>query len=139
MLDIIWHASTFGPLRFQLPRTHEGVSNMPEYVYALHDFLPENEDEISFRAGEPIEVIEKDDQFGDGWWQVSSSPFLSCCAWSRGWFYENGCHACPASSLASLDLCSIRLITSLGSESRGQSWLVSPKLHYTSSAEFCCL
>ena len=53
---------------------------MPEYVYALHDFLPENEDEISFRAGEPIEIIEKDDQYGDGWWQVSSSPPLSCCA-----------------------------------------------------------
>jgi hypothetical protein len=43
----------------------------PDYVYALHDFLPENEDEVSFKAGEMIEVVEKDDQFGDGWWQVS--------------------------------------------------------------------
>ncbi|KAF9236189.1 hypothetical protein BU15DRAFT_50332 [Melanogaster broomeanus] len=42
---------------------------MPEYVYALHDFMPEHEDEISFRAGQPIEVIERDDQYGDGWWQ----------------------------------------------------------------------
>ncbi|RXW25401.1 hypothetical protein EST38_g391 [Candolleomyces aberdarensis] len=42
---------------------------MPEYVYALHDFLPEHEDEVSFSAGERIEVIERDDQFGDGWWQ----------------------------------------------------------------------
>ncbi|KAG1752394.1 uncharacterized protein EDB91DRAFT_1343464 [Suillus paluster] len=42
---------------------------MPDYVYALHDFQPENEDEITFRAGEPIEVIEKDDQYSDGWWQ----------------------------------------------------------------------
>jgi hypothetical protein len=42
---------------------------MPEYVYALHDFQPENEDEVDFRAGEPIEVIEKDDQYSDGWWQ----------------------------------------------------------------------
>lgn len=49
---------------------------MPEYVYALHDFSPENEDEVSFRAGERIEVIEKDDQFGDGWWRVSY-PFTS--------------------------------------------------------------
>jgi len=40
---------------------------MPEYVYALHDFVPENEDEVAFSAGERIEVIEKD---GDGWWQV---------------------------------------------------------------------
>ncbi|EAU82730.2 hypothetical protein CC1G_10635 [Coprinopsis cinerea okayama7 len=28
----------------------------PEYVYALHDFIPENEDEVEFRAGERIEV-----------------------------------------------------------------------------------
>ena len=44
---------------------------MPEYVYALHDFQAEHEDEVSFRAGERIEVLEKDDQYGDGWWQVS--------------------------------------------------------------------
>ncbi|KAF5363809.1 hypothetical protein D9756_000046 [Leucocoprinus leucothites] len=42
---------------------------MPEYVYALHDFLPENEDEVTFSAGERIEVVEKDDMYGDGWWQ----------------------------------------------------------------------
>ncbi|EGO02307.1 hypothetical protein SERLA73DRAFT_49752, partial [Serpula lacrymans var. lacrymans S7.3] len=42
---------------------------MPEYVYALHDFQPEHEDEISFRAGQPIEVVEKDDLYNDGWWQ----------------------------------------------------------------------
>ena len=44
---------------------------MPEYVYALHDFLPEYEDEVSFHAGELIEVIEKDDTYADGWWRVS--------------------------------------------------------------------
>jgi hypothetical protein len=49
---------------------------MTEYVYALHDFLPENEDEVPFRAGERIEVIERDDQFGDGWYQVSPVPRL---------------------------------------------------------------
>ncbi|KAJ7610817.1 hypothetical protein FB45DRAFT_941703 [Roridomyces roridus] len=42
---------------------------MPEYVYALHDFVPEHEDEISFRAGEPVEIVEKDDLYGDGWWR----------------------------------------------------------------------
>ncbi|THV03340.1 hypothetical protein K435DRAFT_775024 [Dendrothele bispora CBS 962.96] len=42
---------------------------MPEYVYALHDFLPEHDDEVPFRTGERIEVIEKDDMYGDGWWQ----------------------------------------------------------------------
>jgi len=49
---------------------------MPEYVYALHDFNPENEDELPFHAGERIEVTEKDDMYGDGWWQV-------CVSWLR--------------------------------------------------------
>jgi hypothetical protein len=49
---------------------------MTEYVYALHDFVPENEDEISFRAGDRIEVIERDEEFQDGWWQVRRSPSL---------------------------------------------------------------
>ncbi|GJJ07548.1 hypothetical protein Clacol_001750 [Clathrus columnatus] len=42
---------------------------MPEYVYALHDFTPEHDDELTFKAGDRIEVIEKDDLYGDGWWQ----------------------------------------------------------------------
>ena len=46
---------------------------MAEYVYALHDFVPEHEDEVPFRAGERIEVVEKDDMYGDGWWQVCCS------------------------------------------------------------------
>ncbi|KAG6810375.1 hypothetical protein H0H92_012109 [Tricholoma furcatifolium] len=43
---------------------------MVEYVYALHDFLPEHEDEVSFHAGERVEVVEKDDLYGDGWWKA---------------------------------------------------------------------
>ncbi|SPC65860.1 related to BOI1 - BEM1 protein-binding protein [Ustilago sp. UG-2017b] len=38
-------------------------------VWALHDFEAENPDEVSFKAGECIFVVEKDDEFGDGWWQ----------------------------------------------------------------------
>ena len=30
-------------------------------VYALHDFYPENVDEIAFKAGDRIEVVEKND------------------------------------------------------------------------------
>jgi len=45
---------------------------MVEYAYAQHDFVPEHEDEISFRAGERIEVIERDELYGDGWWEVRS-------------------------------------------------------------------
>ena len=56
---------------------------MPDYVYGLHDFEPEHEDEVPFKQGEPIEVIEKDDLYSDGWWQVRArllSPYLS---WPR--------------------------------------------------------
>ncbi|KAI8875731.1 hypothetical protein K501DRAFT_144619, partial [Backusella circina FSU 941] len=38
-------------------------------VYAIHNFEAENEDEITFQFGEPIIILEKDDQFMDGWWQ----------------------------------------------------------------------
>lgn len=58
---------------------------MPEYCYALHDFAPEHDDEVPFRAGEQIEIVEKDELYGDGWWQVScvlklpyDSPLSSC-------------------------------------------------------------
>ena len=60
---------------------------MSEYVYALFDFAPENPDEITFKAGDRIEVIEKDDIYGDGWWQVS--PLRSSEPFTRMW-------GCPA-------------------------------------------
>jgi hypothetical protein len=46
-----------------------------EYVYALHDFEPQNDDEIAFVAGERIEVLERDDAYGDGWWTVRFLSF----------------------------------------------------------------
>lgn len=48
---------------------------MPEYVYAVHEFSPENPDEVPLKVGERIEVVEKDDQYGDGWWQVSQHSY----------------------------------------------------------------
>lgn len=42
-------------------------------VRAIHTFNAEHGDELEFRAGENIEVIEKDEAFGDGWWRVSYS------------------------------------------------------------------
>lgn len=44
---------------------------MADIVYALHDFEAENQDELSFGVGEAIIVLERDDQYGDGWFQVS--------------------------------------------------------------------
>jgi hypothetical protein len=40
-------------------------------VKAVHTFVAEHGDELEFQAGELIEVLEKDDAFGDGWWRVS--------------------------------------------------------------------
>lgn len=46
------------------------MASARERVYALHDFDAENPDEVSFKAGETVIVVEKDDAYGDGWWQV---------------------------------------------------------------------
>lgn len=43
---------------------------MSNIVYAVHNFEAENEDEINFSIGEPIVVLEKDEKYLDGWWQV---------------------------------------------------------------------
>jgi hypothetical protein len=43
-----------------------------DVVWALHTFEAENDDELTFEAGEKIVVLERDDQYGDGWFQVSS-------------------------------------------------------------------
>lgn len=40
-----------------------------EYVYALYNFDAENPDEVSFRMGERVRVVEKDEAYGDGWYQ----------------------------------------------------------------------
>ncbi|WFC98930.1 hypothetical protein MYAM1_001663 [Malassezia yamatoensis] len=40
-----------------------------EYVYALYNFDAENPDEVSFKVGEQIAIVEKDDAYGDGWFQ----------------------------------------------------------------------
>ncbi|GAA6036685.1 hypothetical protein NBRC10512_003519 [Rhodotorula toruloides] len=40
-----------------------------DVVWALHTFEAENEDELTFEAGEKIVVLERDDQYGDGWFQ----------------------------------------------------------------------
>ncbi|KAK0544990.1 hypothetical protein OC845_005324 [Tilletia horrida] len=38
------------------------------FVWALHDFEAEAPDEISFKAGDKITVMETDDQYNDNWW-----------------------------------------------------------------------
>ncbi|KAI9136133.1 hypothetical protein BKA69DRAFT_1042806 [Paraphysoderma sedebokerense] len=37
-------------------------------VYALHDFNAEDEDEVTFKVGDEIVVLEKDEEYNDGWW-----------------------------------------------------------------------
>lgn len=48
-----------------------------ETVYAIHNFEAENQDEIAFSVGEPIVVLEKDEGYNDGWWQVRRERRLS--------------------------------------------------------------
>ncbi|CAO3600056.1 unnamed protein product [Absidia cylindrospora] len=40
-----------------------------DIVYVVHQFEAENEDEISLCIGDSVMVLERDDGFGDGWWQ----------------------------------------------------------------------
>ncbi|CAG8836492.1 23724_t:CDS:2, partial [Racocetra persica] len=40
-----------------------------ETVYAIHNFYAENDDELTFKVGDPILVLEKDEMYWDGWWQ----------------------------------------------------------------------
>ncbi|KAH8825988.1 hypothetical protein DL96DRAFT_1418291, partial [Flagelloscypha sp. PMI_526] len=41
---------------------------MPDKVYALRQLEPPNEDELTLKPNDIIEVLERDDEFGDGWW-----------------------------------------------------------------------
>ncbi|KAF9653416.1 hypothetical protein BDM02DRAFT_3182935 [Thelephora ganbajun] len=77
---------------------------MPEYVYALFDFAPENPDEIYFEAGDRIEVIEKDDVYSDGWdvflpglrlWRIQIHGEEACCDTERA--FRLLYHHCPTS------------------------------------------
>ena len=56
--------------RSRLPEAPYAMSAPPvEYVYALYNFEAENPDEVSFRVGERVLVVEKDEAYGDGWYQ----------------------------------------------------------------------
>jgi hypothetical protein len=52
--------------------------NKEDVLWALHSFEAENDDELGFNAGERIILLERDDLYGDGWFQVrlSCSPVL---------------------------------------------------------------
>lgn len=41
-----------------------------ETVYAIHNYCAQNDDELTFKVGDPILVLEKDEMYWDGWWQV---------------------------------------------------------------------
>jgi len=41
----------------------------PLIVFGKHQFEREEEDEIEFQTGDPILVLEKDEEFNDGWWK----------------------------------------------------------------------
>ncbi|KAI9256935.1 hypothetical protein BY458DRAFT_588894 [Sporodiniella umbellata] len=43
--------------------------NRPETVYCVHKFTAGNADEIPMNVGEQVVIIEKDDEYKDGWWK----------------------------------------------------------------------
>ncbi|KAL0076916.1 hypothetical protein J3Q64DRAFT_1825334 [Phycomyces blakesleeanus] len=51
-----------------------------EIVYAVHNFEAENEDEIAFGIGEPIQVLERDEKYHDGWWQAMTNVNITVTA-----------------------------------------------------------
>ena len=75
LLCLLWLGQRSTPITPVCVPPH---SHMVEYVYARYNFVPEHADEISFCAGERIEVVEKDDMYQDGWWKVRSrSPLIN--------------------------------------------------------------
>src|SRR5690349_4516318 len=64
---------------------------MPETVWAIHNFEAEAEDEISFNIGEPIIVLQKDELYQDGWWEVRQN-WHRRHAHSRGTLMEPLCN-----------------------------------------------
>lgn len=47
------------------------MSNDPEYLVAVHDFVGRSDDEISLVKGDHVLVLENDNDFCDGWFIVS--------------------------------------------------------------------
>jgi len=45
------------------------VKDKPLVVFGKHQFVAEEDDEIEFQTGDPILVLEKDEEFNDGWWK----------------------------------------------------------------------
>jgi hypothetical protein len=57
------------------------MAAVQDRVWGLHEFVAENPDEVSFKVGEVVMIVERDDQYGDGWWQVSACLYRD--VWSR--------------------------------------------------------
>ncbi|KAJ8608130.1 hypothetical protein MRB53_039809 [Persea americana] len=56
------------------PATEPAKMAVPGSVLlVIHDFIARSPDELTLRKGDRIELIEKDDDFGDGWvsWEAS--------------------------------------------------------------------
>ena len=43
-----------------------------EYLLVMHDFIARSPDELDLKKGSKVELLERDDEYGDGWYQVST-------------------------------------------------------------------
>lgn len=50
-----------GPLRLSPPQS------LISFVTVIDDFIARSSDELSLAKGDRVELIERDDEFGDGW------------------------------------------------------------------------
>lgn len=92
-----------------------------EYVWGLHPFTPEHDDEIEFKAGERILVVEKDDVYQDGWWRGTNHV-------GKTGLFPQGytTNVPPASFVASTSASKIAATTTLSSLAEDEEPLSSP-------------
>jgi hypothetical protein len=71
---------------------------------AIHTFVAEHGDELGFDIGDVIEILEKDDSYGDGWWRVSISK-AHCCLTCRIYLPFIGSYRARSRRSLSSNLC----------------------------------
>ncbi|KAK4177843.1 hypothetical protein QBC36DRAFT_299864 [Triangularia setosa] len=48
--------------------THNAKPEIGDILLVIHDFIARSSDELSLTKGERVELLERDDEFGDGWY-----------------------------------------------------------------------
>ena len=57
-------------------------------LLVIHDFVARSTDELSLAKGDRIELIEKDDDFGDGWYLGRHMASTKTGLFPEGWYLQ---------------------------------------------------